>query len=51
MIRENVRDAVVTSEIEANDPDTTAKLTLSIDWSSSYATKLGLETERHFYVG
>ncbi|XP_055680929.1 protein dachsous-like [Lutzomyia longipalpis] len=40
---------VVTMEILATDPDTTADLEFSIDWSQSYAIKYGQEAEKHTY--
>lgn len=51
-IRENVRDQVITDEIEAFDPDTTAKLKYSINWADSYASKPGFDpVERRFFEG
>lgn len=50
-IKENVRDAVVTDQIIATDPDTTANLTLQIDWKNTYASKPGFDVEREFYEG
>lgn len=50
-IRENVREGVVTGEIEAFDPDTTTKLKYTIDWSESYASKPGFNVEPQFYEG
>lgn len=46
-----MRDEVVTDEIEAYDPDTTAKLKFTIDWENSYATKPGFIVEPKFYEG
>lgn len=46
-----MRDEIVTSEIEAFDPDTTAKLKYTIDWADSYATKPGFVVERKYFEG
>lgn len=46
-----MRDEEVTNEIEAFDPDTTAKLKYTIDWQDSYATKPGFIVDPKFYEG
>ncbi|XP_063386111.1 protein dachsous-like [Cydia fagiglandana] len=44
-VEENVPEGyVITTEITATDPDTTAYLRFEIDWETSYATKQGRET-------
>nr|QNS31153.1 cadherin [Cnaphalocrocis medinalis] len=44
-VEENVPDGyIITQEIHATDPDTTAKLVFEIDWDSTWATKQGRET-------
>nr|QFP12818.1 cadherin-related midgut membrane protein [Lymantria xylina] len=44
-VEENVPEGyLITEEITATDPDTTAELRFEIDWESSYATKQGRET-------
>ncbi|GAB0091829.1 fat-like cadherin-related tumor suppressor homolog [Sergentomyia squamirostris] len=49
-IRENSpANTVVTTEILATDPDTTADLEFWIDWENSYATKSGQEADRETY--
>jgi hypothetical protein len=50
-IQENVRDEIITGEILAEDPDTTANLVLEIDWENSYASKPGFNVEKEFYEG
>lgn len=50
-ILENTKEAVVTNEIEAFDPDTTADLVFSIDWSESRAEKPGKVVNRKFFEG
>lgn len=50
-VQENVRLEVITSEIEAYDPDTTADLKFTIDWKESYAAKPGFVVEREFFEG
>nr|AEL22856.1 CAD protein [Sesamia inferens] len=43
-VEENVPDGyLITEEVTATDPDTTAELIFEIDWESSYATKQGRE--------
>ncbi|NP_001037682.1 cadherin-like membrane protein precursor [Bombyx mori] len=43
-VEENVPEGyIITSEIRATDPDTTAELRFEIDWTTSYATKQGRE--------
>lgn len=42
---------VITAEIEATDPDTTADLVLQILWDESYATKNGRQVEAADYEG
>lgn len=46
-----MRDWEITRKIEAFDPDTTADLKFSIDWSESYAFKPGFEDDPQFYKG
>lgn len=48
-IKENVRDATITQNIFALDPDTTAELFLEIDWDSTYANKPGFPDDKEFY--
>ncbi|XP_063374408.1 cadherin-23-like [Cydia amplana] len=44
-VEENVPEGyVITTDITATDPDTTAYLRFEIDWDTSYATKQGRET-------
>ena len=51
-ILENSRSGVVTEEIEAFDPDTTANLKFTIDWAGSYAVKPGFpEVDRKLFEG
>ncbi|KAM3956312.1 LOW QUALITY PROTEIN: cadherin-AgCad1-like [Aphomia sociella] len=45
-VEENVPEGyIITNEIHATDPDTTADLIFEIDWETSYATKQGRETD------
>lgn len=46
-----MREQIITNEIEAFDPDTTASLEFRIDWAESYATKPGFEVDPKFYEG
>ena len=46
-----MRDQIITDEIEAYDPDTTADLKYTIDWEESYATKPGFIVDPKFYKG
>ncbi|XP_013167274.1 PREDICTED: cadherin-23-like isoform X1 [Papilio xuthus] len=49
-IEENVPEGTeITREIQATDPDTTAELRFEIDWTTSYATKQGRETDAREY--
>lgn len=50
-ILENTKEALITDEIEAFDPDTTADLIFSIDWSKSRAEKPGKVVDRKFFEG
>lgn len=42
-------DHMITDEITANDPDTTADLVFEIVWSTSYATKQGRQVDASEY--
>lgn len=47
---ENVPEGyLITDEITATDPDTTARLEFTIDWENSYATKQGRGTDVNEY--
>ncbi|VVD00119.1 unnamed protein product [Leptidea sinapis] len=49
-VEENVPEGyVITEEIQATDPDTTAELHFEIIWETSYATKQGRETNAEEY--
>ncbi|XP_068627415.1 cadherin-AgCad1-like [Battus philenor] len=49
-IEENVPVGTeITREIRATDPDSTAELRFEVDWSTSYATKQGRETDAKEY--
>jgi hypothetical protein len=50
-ILENTREGIITSDIEAFDPDTSASLKFKIDWEDSYATKPGFNVERKYFDG
>ncbi|XP_072929388.1 cadherin-AgCad1-like [Epargyreus clarus] len=51
-VEENVPEGyVITRDIRATDPDTTAELRFEIDWATSYATKQGRETNPIEYHG
>ncbi|XP_059617696.1 cadherin-23-like [Phlebotomus argentipes] len=49
ILENSLADTVVTTEILATDPDTTADLEFWIDWEASYATKSGQEAEKSTY--
>lgn len=49
VIENSPAGTIVTMEIVATDPDTTADLEFSIDWEASYATKSGQEAARETY--
>lgn len=51
IMENSAKGTVITAEIEAIDPDTTADLVLSILWDESYATKNGRRVDPVEYLG
>lgn len=51
ILENSAKGTIITDEIEANDPDTTATLVLKILWDESYATKNGRRVDPEEYEG